>query len=41
MVRGSMAPEFEAAAFSAALNKYTQPVKTQHGYHIILVEEKK
>lgn len=32
---------FEQAAFSAPLNKVVGPVKTQFGYHLILVTEKK
>ncbi|MDS0526199.1 peptidylprolyl isomerase [Clostridium sp. SHJSY1] len=38
--RGMMVPEFEDAAFAAEIGKVTQPVKTQFGYHLILVEEK-
>ena len=39
--RGRMVPEFETAAFSTEKGKITEPVKTQYGYHIILVEDKK
>ncbi len=39
--RGRMVPEFEKAAFSTEKGKITEPVKTQYGYHIILVEDKK
>ena len=35
-----MVPEFEEAAFGAEIGKVTSPVKTQFGYHIILVNEK-
>ena len=39
--RGRMVPEFEKVAFSAELNKISEPVKSQFGYHLIKVEEKK
>ena len=39
--RGRMVPEFEKVAFSAELNKVSDPVKSQFGYHIIKVEDKK
>lgn len=38
--RGMMVPEFEDAAFNAEIGKVTEPVETQFGYHIILVEAK-
>ena len=38
--RGVMVSEFEQAAFSLEPGKVSQPVKTQFGYHIILVQEK-
>lgn len=38
--RGMMVPEFEEAAFNAEIGKVTEPVETQFGYHIILVEAK-
>ena len=38
--RGMMVPEFEEAAFNAEIGKVTEPVSTQFGYHLILVEEK-
>ena len=38
--RGVMVSEFEQAAFSLEVGKVSQPVKTQFGYHIILVQEK-
>ena len=38
--KGQMVPEFEKAAFSAPLGVITQPVKSQFGYHLILVTDK-
>lgn len=38
--RGQMVKEFEDAAFNAEIGKVIGPVKTQFGYHLILVEEK-
>ncbi|MDD2235429.1 MAG: peptidylprolyl isomerase, partial [Desulfitobacteriaceae bacterium] len=40
--RGQMIPEFEKAAFEQKVGEYSgRPVKTEYGYHIILVEEYK
>ncbi len=39
--RGQMVPEFEEAAFALELNGISQPVKTQFGYHIIKLTDKK
>ena len=39
--RGRMVPEFEEAAFASAIGEISEPVKTQFGYHLIKVEEKK
>jgi foldase protein PrsA len=39
--RGKMVPEFEKAAFSMKVDTVSDPIKTEHGYHIIHVTEKK
>lgn len=39
--RGMMVPEFEEAAFNAEIGAVTEPVETQFGFHLILVEDKK
>lgn len=39
--KGQMVPEFEKAAFSAEIGTVIGPVKTQFGYHLIFVEDKK
>lgn len=38
--RGTMTPEFEAAAFALAPGQISEPISTTYGYHIIQVEEK-
>jgi len=37
--RGTFFPEFEAAAYDLALNRVSEPVETEIGYHIIKVLE--
>jgi peptidyl-prolyl cis-trans isomerase C len=39
--KGKMVPQFEKAAFAAEVGKVTEPVKSQFGYHLIVVEEHK
>lgn len=38
--RGAMVKEFEDAAFSLPINTLSSPVKTQFGYHLILVTKR-
>ena len=39
--KGMMVPEFEAAAFGSEIGTVSEPVKTQFGYHLIIVDSKK
>lgn len=38
--RGQMVKEFENAAFDTEINKVSDPIKTQFGYHLIKVYDK-
>lgn len=38
--QGRMVPEFEKVAFALPVNELSQPVKTQYGWHIIIVTER-
>lgn len=38
--KGMMVPEFEEVAFNLEVGKVSEPVQTQFGYHLILVENK-
>lgn len=39
--KGEMVPEFEKAAFSLKVGEISEPIKSEHGYHVILVNDKK
>jgi len=39
--KGKMVPQFEAAAFALPIGELSQPVKSDFGYHLILVESRK
>ena len=39
--KGQMVPEFDKTVFGAKVGDVSDPIKTQFGYHIIQVEEKK
>lgn len=39
--KGQMVIEFEEAAFSLPLNEVSQPIKTQFGWHLLVVTDQK
>ena len=39
--RGEMVPEFDKAAFTLEKDQMSEPIKTQFGWHVILVYDKK
>lgn len=39
--KGEIAPEFEAVAFALKPGQLSEPVRTQFGYHLIKIEERK
>jgi parvulin-like peptidyl-prolyl isomerase len=39
--KGKMVPQFEAAAFALPIGQLSDPVKSDFGYHLILVESRK
>lgn len=39
--RGVMIPEFEEAAFALQVNEISEPIRSQYGYHIIMVTDRK
>ena len=39
--KGKMVPEFDNVAFNAELGKLLGPVKTEFGYHLIVIHERK
>lgn len=39
--RGRMIPEIDEVAFSLKINEVSQPFKSQYGYHILMVTDKK
>lgn len=38
---GAMVPEFEEAAYSLEVDEISEPIQTQHGFHIIQVTDKR
>jgi len=41
MSRGSMVGAFQEKAFAQPIGKFSEPFKSQFGYHILLVEDRK
>jgi peptidyl-prolyl cis-trans isomerase C len=39
--RGQMVPEFEQAAFSQEVGVVSQPIRTQFGWHLLVVTDEK
>lgn len=39
--RGMMVPEFEKAAFALPVGEISEPVKTEFGWHLIMVTDRK
>jgi len=37
--RGRMVPEFDQAAFTQPVGEISEPIKTQFGYHLLVVTE--
>jgi hypothetical protein len=40
VAKGNMVPQFDSAVFTMKLNEISMPVRTQFGYHLILVEQR-
>jgi peptidyl-prolyl cis-trans isomerase C len=40
-IKGKMVPQFEAAAFALPIGQLSEPVKSDFGYHLILVESRR
>ncbi len=41
IIRGKMIKEFDRVAFHLAVKEISQPVRTEHGYHIIMVTDRR
>ena len=41
IARGVMVPEFDAAAFGLDVGEISEPVRTEYGYHLIMVADRK
>lgn len=39
--RGMMVPEFDEASFTLEVGELSEPVKTQFGWHLLIVTDKK
>jgi parvulin-like peptidyl-prolyl isomerase len=39
--KGTFVPEFDDAAFSVPINSVSKPVRTQFGYHVLMVRERR